>query len=56
MEFLNNKLLIALVVAVSVYALVRLFLTANKSNKVYKQQVEQILNSDEHKVKGRFED
>ena len=56
MELLNNKIVVGLIVVVTVYAIIRLLIISNRSSKVYEKQIDQILNSEEYKVKGRFED
>ena len=56
MEFLDHRLLIALAVLAGAYALFRIFAASGKNSRLYEQEIEKIMNSEENKVKGRFED
>ena len=58
MEFLSKELIIALAAATTAYAAVRIYMFHRKNSKrlSYKDTVEVILNSDDYKVKGKFED
>ncbi|MBS3132862.1 hypothetical protein J4470_01875 [Candidatus Woesearchaeota archaeon] len=59
MEFLDNKLLIAVVGLVAFYLAYKFFSLSNKSDnkseRIYQEHLDKILKSDEYKVKGRFE-
>jgi len=55
MAYLENKWLIAFIGLALVYLAIRIFSAAGKTQKVYQESVDKIMNSDEHKVKGRFE-
>ncbi len=55
MAFFENKLLIALAGFTVFYLVYRLFFSVDKADKIYKETVENIMTSEEYKVKGRFE-
>ncbi len=55
MAFFENKLLLALVGVTVIYLVYRLFFSVDKADKLYQETVENIMNSDEYKVKGRFD-
>ncbi len=54
MEMLDNLILLGMVGIGALYLFFRYFFV-DKNPDVYDQQVEHILNSEEYKVKGRFE-
>ena len=56
MEFLSNEVVVALVIVTVLYALLRIFMHVRKNNDGYEEKLEMILTSDNHKVKGKFED
>lgn len=47
--------LIGMVVLATAYVFFRFFVGSRKPVDVYEQQLEQVLNSEEYKVKGRFD-
>ncbi len=55
MALFENKLLLLLVSVTIFYLVYKLFFAADKTDKLYQETVEKILNSEENKVKGRFE-
>ncbi len=55
MALVENKLLLALVGLAVVYIAYRLLFAADRTDKLYQETMESILNSEEYKVKGRFE-
>ena len=55
MAFFDNKLIIAFAGMAVVYVIYRLLFSADKTEQIYQETVENILNSEEYKVKGRFE-
>lgn len=55
MVLVEKKLLFGLIGLAVVYIAYRLFFATDKTEKLYQETVEHILNSEEHKVKGRFE-
>ena len=55
MAIVENKLIFAVIGILAAYLLIKMFSKASKSEKVYEKQLDKILNSDENKVKGRFE-
>ncbi len=55
MAFFENKLLLVLVGVTVFYLVYRLFFAVDKADKLYQETVENIVNSEEYKVKGRFE-
>ena len=55
MVFNESVLLLVGIVVAALYIFFRFFLGAGRGSDLYERQVEQILSSDEYKVKGRFE-
>jgi uncharacterized membrane protein len=55
MEFLETRLLIAVVGLAAFYIAYRMFSGIGKNERVYKESLNKVLTSDEYKVKGRFE-
>ncbi len=56
-EVLNNKLLLALLGGAAFYLAFRaMFGSASRKSSTYHKEIERIINSDENKVKGRFEE
>ena len=55
MAIVENKLLLVLIGLTVVYIAYKLFFTVNKSSKLYEENLDKVMNSDEYKVKGRFE-
>jgi len=55
MAIVENKLIFALIGILAAYLLIKMFNKASKTEKGYEKQLDKILNSDENKVKGRFE-
>ena len=55
MIFEDSKWLIAIIVLAIAYLTFRIFIGSNKNQKRYQQHIEKILNSEEYKVKGKFE-
>jgi len=52
--FAENKMLLVFVGLAAFYLAYRLF-SINKSEKPYQEHLDKIMDSDEYKVKGRFE-
>jgi len=55
MAIVENRWIIALIGLAVVYLGYRIFTAVSKSQKLYQENVDKIINSDEYKVKGRFE-
>ena len=55
MIFEDNKWLIAVIGLAVAYLVFRLLVNAGKSERRYQQHLDKILNSEDYKVKGRFE-
>ena len=52
----RSKWILAVIAVVGFYlALKVLSASANRRSNMYKKELEEVLHSDEHKVKGRFE-
>ncbi len=50
------RFLIALTAIIVIFAAYKFFMMMNKNNRLYQSEIERVLNSDEFKVKGRFEE
>ena len=55
MAIVDTRLMIGLVAVGILYLSFKLFLAANKNNRLYKDELDKVVSSDEYKVKGRFE-
>jgi len=55
MAFLENRWLIAIVGLMVFYMAYKLFSSISKNEKVYQEQIDKVISSEENKVKGRFE-
>ena len=51
----DNRWLLAVIGLAVAYLVFRLLIRVGKSEKRYQQHLEKIINSDDYKVKGRFE-
>lgn len=51
----ENRLLIAVIGLAVAYLVFRLLVSAGRNGKRYQQHLDNILNSDDYKVKGKFE-
>lgn len=51
----DNRWLVAVIGLAVAYLVFRLFVSAGKNERRYQQHLNKIINSDDYKVKGRFE-
>ena len=52
---IESKYMIGLAAILILYIAIKLFTAMNKNDRLYQNEIEQVLNSEEHQVKGRFE-
>ncbi len=55
MVFVEKKLLAVLLGLAVLYVAYRLLFAVDKTDKLYQESLDNIINSEEYKVKGRFE-
>ena len=55
LSVIDDKVLFAVAAAIAAYLIFRVVSVAGRGSRVYQKELEGILNSDENKVKGRFE-
>ncbi len=55
MAFFEDKLLLVVIGVAIFYFVYRLFFAVGKADKLYQETVKKIMNSEEYKVKGRFD-
>ncbi|MBI2137731.1 hypothetical protein HYU12_04400 [Candidatus Woesearchaeota archaeon] len=52
---IDDKVLFAVAAAVAAYLIFKSVSFAGRGSRIYEKELDRILNSDENKVKGRFE-
>ena len=55
MAFFEDKLILVFAGVAFFYLIYRLFFAVEKADKLYQETVEKIVNSEEYRVKGRFD-
>ena len=52
---MDNRILFGLGICLGLYVLVRIIATLHKPNKNFNKELQEILTSDEYKVKGQYD-